>query len=68
MVYFYWTNRRDAINNNSLQKEQMTNHFAKAGSFATKVLYIYILLLLLKANDASPVVPCYAHHPYLLLL
>uniref|UniRef100_UPI0037E77CD5 tubulin monoglycylase TTLL3-like n=1 Tax=Semicossyphus pulcher TaxID=241346 RepID=UPI0037E77CD5 len=37
MVYFCWTNRRDAINNNSLQKEQITNHFAKAGSFSTKV-------------------------------
>ncbi|XP_070814538.1 LOW QUALITY PROTEIN: tubulin monoglycylase TTLL3-like [Chaetodon trifascialis] len=37
MVYFYWTNRRDAINTNSLQKEQITNHFAKAGSFTTKV-------------------------------
>ncbi|XP_059185040.1 tubulin monoglycylase TTLL3-like isoform X2 [Centropristis striata] len=37
MVYFYWTNRRDAINNNSLQKEQIINHFAKAGSFTTKV-------------------------------
>ncbi|XP_068450977.1 tubulin monoglycylase TTLL3-like [Clinocottus analis] len=37
MVYFYWTNRRDAINTNSLQKEQITNHFAKAGSLTTKV-------------------------------
>nr|XP_061814132.1 tubulin monoglycylase TTLL3-like [Nerophis lumbriciformis] len=37
MVYFYWTNRRDAINTNILQKEQMINHFAKAGSFTTKV-------------------------------
>ncbi|XP_074466854.1 tubulin monoglycylase TTLL3-like isoform X1 [Sebastes fasciatus] len=37
MVYFYWTNRRDAIYTNSLQKEQITNHFAKAGSFTTKV-------------------------------
>ncbi|KAM9362202.1 tubulin monoglycylase TTLL3 [Symphorus nematophorus] len=37
MVYFYWTNRRDAINTNSLQKEQIINHFAKAASFATKV-------------------------------
>ncbi|XP_044079370.1 tubulin monoglycylase TTLL3-like isoform X3 [Siniperca chuatsi] len=37
MVYFYWTNRRDAINTNSLQKEQITNHFAKAGTFTTKV-------------------------------
>ncbi|XP_033482115.1 tubulin monoglycylase TTLL3-like [Epinephelus lanceolatus] len=36
MVYFYWTNRRDAIDTNSLQKEQITNHFAKAGSFTTK--------------------------------
>ncbi|XP_037108718.1 tubulin monoglycylase TTLL3-like isoform X1 [Syngnathus acus] len=37
MVYFYWTNKRDAINTSILQKEQMTNHFAKAGSFTTKV-------------------------------
>ncbi|KAF3855913.1 hypothetical protein F7725_016636 [Dissostichus mawsoni] len=36
MVYFYWTMRRDAINPNSLQKEQIINHFAKAGSFTTK--------------------------------
>uniref|UniRef100_M3ZJB1 Tubulin tyrosine ligase like 3 n=1 Tax=Xiphophorus maculatus TaxID=8083 RepID=M3ZJB1_XIPMA len=36
MVYFYWTNRRDAICTNSLQKEQIVNHFAKAGSFTTK--------------------------------
>ncbi|TKS70986.1 Tubulin monoglycylase TTLL3 [Collichthys lucidus] len=37
MVYFYWTNRRDNINTNSLQKEQIINHFSKAGSFTTKV-------------------------------
>ncbi|XP_077581681.1 tubulin monoglycylase TTLL3-like [Stigmatopora nigra] len=37
MVNFYWTNRRDAINTSILQKEQMINHFAKAGSFTTKV-------------------------------
>ncbi|XP_041638384.1 tubulin monoglycylase TTLL3-like isoform X2 [Cheilinus undulatus] len=37
MVYFYWTNRRDAINTSTLQKEQITNHFAQAGSFSTKV-------------------------------
>ncbi|XP_071351230.1 tubulin monoglycylase TTLL3-like isoform X2 [Trachinotus anak] len=37
MVYFFWTNRRDAINANSLHKAQITNHFAKAGSFTTKV-------------------------------
>ncbi|KAM6947949.1 LOW QUALITY PROTEIN: tubulin monoglycylase TTLL3-like [Lycodopsis pacificus] len=36
MVYFYWTNRRDTINTRSLQKEQITNHFAKARSFTTK--------------------------------
>ncbi|KAF3689540.1 Tubulin monoglycylase TTLL3 [Channa argus] len=36
LVYFYWTNRRDAINTNRLQKEQIINHFAKAGSFTTK--------------------------------
>lgn len=37
MVYFYWTNRRDTINTNSLKKEQITNHFAKSESFTTKV-------------------------------
>ncbi|XP_053171457.1 tubulin monoglycylase TTLL3-like [Scomber japonicus] len=37
MVYFYWVNRRETINSNSLQKEQIINHFAKAGSFTTKV-------------------------------
>ncbi|XP_026202705.1 tubulin monoglycylase TTLL3-like isoform X2 [Anabas testudineus] len=37
MVYFYWTNRRDVINANSLQKEQIINHFAKAGTLTTKV-------------------------------
>ncbi|KAI3370384.1 hypothetical protein L3Q82_025152 [Scortum barcoo] len=36
-VYFYWTNCRDAINTSSLQKEQIINHFATAGSFTTKV-------------------------------
>ncbi|XP_038157255.1 tubulin monoglycylase TTLL3 [Cyprinodon tularosa] len=35
MVYFYWT--RDAINPNSLQKNQIINHFANAGTFTTKV-------------------------------
>ncbi|XP_069045758.1 tubulin monoglycylase TTLL3 isoform X1 [Lepisosteus oculatus] len=35
--YFYWTTRRDAIDCHSLRKEQMTNHYAKAGSFTTKV-------------------------------
>lgn len=36
-VDFYWTNRRDAINLNSLQKKQIINHFAEAESFSTKV-------------------------------
>lgn len=37
MVYFYWTNRRNGINHEELQKDQITNHFAKASSFTTKV-------------------------------
>uniref|UniRef100_A0A3B3QWA0 Tubulin tyrosine ligase-like family, member 3 n=1 Tax=Paramormyrops kingsleyae TaxID=1676925 RepID=A0A3B3QWA0_9TELE len=36
-TYFYWTTRRDEIDCHSLRKEQMTNHYAKAGSFTTKV-------------------------------
>lgn len=35
-VYFYWTISRNAITNR-LEKEQITNHFAMAGSFTTKV-------------------------------
>ncbi|XP_042582172.1 tubulin monoglycylase TTLL3-like isoform X1 [Cyprinus carpio] len=35
--YFYWTTRRDSIDCRSLHKDQMTNHYAKAGSFTTKV-------------------------------
>ncbi|XP_028969932.2 tubulin monoglycylase TTLL3 isoform X4 [Esox lucius] len=35
--YFYWTTRRDAIDNRSLQREQMTNHYSKASTFTTKV-------------------------------
>ena len=37
MTYFYWTTRRDTIDNRILRKEQMTNHFARAGTFTTKV-------------------------------
>ncbi|XP_058258450.1 tubulin monoglycylase TTLL3 [Hemibagrus wyckioides] len=37
MTYFYWTTKRDAVDYQSLQKDQMTNHYAKAGSFTTKV-------------------------------
>ncbi|XP_037535046.1 tubulin monoglycylase TTLL3 [Nematolebias whitei] len=36
MVYFYWTNHRDAVSKSTLQKEQMINHFAKVTSFTTK--------------------------------
>ncbi|KAJ8370687.1 hypothetical protein SKAU_G00107150 [Synaphobranchus kaupii] len=36
-AYFCWTMRRDAIDYRLLRKEQITNHFAKAGSFTTKV-------------------------------
>ncbi|XP_050968987.1 tubulin monoglycylase TTLL3 [Labeo rohita] len=35
--YFYWTTRRDSIDCRSLRKDQMTNHYARAGSFTTKV-------------------------------
>ncbi|XP_065408888.1 tubulin monoglycylase TTLL3 isoform X2 [Chrysemys picta bellii] len=37
MPYFIWTNRRDAIDGRFLRKEQVMNHYAKAGSFTTKV-------------------------------
>ncbi|XP_036425562.1 tubulin monoglycylase TTLL3-like [Colossoma macropomum] len=37
MTYLYWTTRRDSIDTRSLRKEQMTNHFAKSGTFTTKV-------------------------------
>ncbi|XP_029908317.1 tubulin monoglycylase TTLL3-like [Myripristis murdjan] len=37
MVYFYWTNRRETVETRTLQKEQISNHFVKAGSFTTKV-------------------------------
>ncbi|XP_062853999.1 tubulin monoglycylase TTLL3 [Trichomycterus rosablanca] len=36
-TYFYWTTKRDTVDYLSLQKDQMTNHYAKAGSFTTKV-------------------------------
>ncbi|XP_043098250.1 tubulin monoglycylase TTLL3 [Puntigrus tetrazona] len=35
--YFYWTTKRDSVDCRSLRKDQMTNHYAKAGSFTTKV-------------------------------
>ncbi|KAG7215224.1 hypothetical protein INR49_022684 [Caranx melampygus] len=36
-VYFYWTTRRDCIDCRSLRNDQMTNHYANAGTFTTKV-------------------------------
>ncbi|XP_075772455.1 tubulin tyrosine ligase 3 isoform X2 [Pelodiscus sinensis] len=35
--YFIWTNRWDAVDWRFLRKEQLINHYAKAGSFTTKV-------------------------------
>ncbi|KAL2091369.1 hypothetical protein ACEWY4_013632 [Coilia grayii] len=37
LTFFYWTTRRETIDTRSLRKEQMINHFAKAGTFTTKV-------------------------------
>uniref|UniRef100_A0A8D3AJ17 Tubulin monoglycylase TTLL3-like n=1 Tax=Scophthalmus maximus TaxID=52904 RepID=A0A8D3AJ17_SCOMX len=36
MVYFYWTRRSNALNPSSLQKEQITNHFANGHNLTTK--------------------------------
>uniref|UniRef100_A0A8D2ZNP2 Tubulin monoglycylase TTLL3-like n=1 Tax=Scophthalmus maximus TaxID=52904 RepID=A0A8D2ZNP2_SCOMX len=36
-AYFYWTTRRDYIDCGSLRSDQMTNHYANAGTFTTKV-------------------------------
>ncbi|KAM6473984.1 LOW QUALITY PROTEIN: tubulin monoglycylase TTLL3-like [Liasis olivaceus] len=35
--YFIWTNRRDVIDCRYLRKDQMMNHYARAGTFTTKV-------------------------------
>lgn len=35
--YFIWTTRRDVLDCRFLSKEQMINHYARAGSFTTKV-------------------------------
>ncbi|XP_078517974.1 tubulin monoglycylase TTLL3 [Lissotriton helveticus] len=37
MPYFIWTTRRDSYDCRFLKKEQMMNHYARAGSFTTKV-------------------------------
>ncbi|XP_054866864.1 tubulin monoglycylase TTLL3 isoform X3 [Amphiprion ocellaris] len=36
-IYFYWTTRRDHIDCRSLRNDQMTNHYANAATFTTKV-------------------------------
>ncbi|XP_076870682.1 tubulin monoglycylase TTLL3 [Brachyhypopomus gauderio] len=36
-THFYWTTRRDSVDYLSLQKDQMTNHYARTGCFTTKV-------------------------------
>ncbi|KAM6980768.1 tubulin monoglycylase TTLL3 [Aplochiton taeniatus] len=36
-THFYWTTRRDSIDCRCLQKDQMINHYAKSGTFTTKV-------------------------------
>ncbi|XP_045145991.1 tubulin monoglycylase TTLL3 isoform X6 [Echinops telfairi] len=35
--YFIWTTRRDVLDCRFLSKDQMLNHYARAGSFTTKV-------------------------------
>ncbi|KAM5231706.1 tubulin monoglycylase TTLL3 isoform 3-T3 [Hipposideros larvatus] len=35
--YFIWTSRRDVLDCRFLSKDQMINHYARAGSFTTKV-------------------------------
>lgn len=56
-VNFYWTNRRDTINISSLQKEQITNHFAKAGSLTTKVHLQQALWSFLNSNSCLLMLP-----------
>ncbi|KAG8007885.1 Tubulin monoglycylase TTLL3 [Nibea albiflora] len=36
-THFYWTTRRDDIDCRTLRHDQMTNHYANAGTFTTKV-------------------------------
>uniref|UniRef100_A0A8B9QJR4 Tubulin monoglycylase TTLL3 n=1 Tax=Apteryx owenii TaxID=8824 RepID=A0A8B9QJR4_APTOW len=36
LPYFIWTSRRDAVDCRLLHKDQVVNHYAKAGSFTTK--------------------------------
>nr|XP_046239945.1 tubulin monoglycylase TTLL3 [Scatophagus argus]XP_046239946.1 tubulin monoglycylase TTLL3 [Scatophagus argus] len=36
-THFYWTTRRDDVDCRSLRHDQITNHYANAGTFTTKV-------------------------------
>ncbi|KAI0229122.1 Tubulin monoglycylase TTLL3 [Lamellibrachia satsuma] len=40
---FIWSVRRDTLDLRGLRKDQIINHYGKAGSFTTKVLFLSLL-------------------------